>query len=212
MGGIVGGVIGAVGNIIGGNMAADAQKDAARVNKKQFEETKKLLSPYTNVGPEALDTYKTSVGLNGLDKQREFYDNFQTDPGFKAAEDYAVRGLENSNALRGRGYGGNVLAGVGDYLQKNMLDAYRTRQSQIGGLVDTGRQAAQSVAGFGQQSAQTQGQHLANAGYYQGAGLANAGQSIMDAGAYGQQKGAYGAGASGGGLASAGNFLGNLFG
>lgn len=211
MGGIVGGVIGAVGNIIGGNTAADAQKDAARLNKKQFEETKKLLSPYTNVGTEALDLYKTGVGLNGLDKQAEYFQNFQTDPGFKAAEDYATRGIENSNALRGRGYGGNVIAGLGDYLQKNMLDAYKTRQSQIGGLVDTGRQSAQSLAGFGQQSAQTQGQHLADAGYYQGAGLANAGNSFLQGNSNQQQAGAYGQGSSGGGLSSAGNFL-SMFG
>lgn len=207
MGGIVGGVIGAVGSIFGGNEAAEAQEKAARLNKKQFEETKKLLSPYTSVGPEALDLYKTSVGLNGLDRQREYYQNFQTDPGFKAAEDYATRGILNSNALGGRGYGGNVVAGLGDYLQKNMLGAYQTRQSQIGGLVDTGRGAAQSLAGFGQQSAATQGQHLADAGYYRGAGLANAANAFNMGYGNQQQAGAYGKGASGGGLASAGNFL-----
>lgn len=211
MGGIVGGAIGAVTNVIAGNKAADAQKQAAKLNKKQFEETKKLLSPYTNVGSEALDVYKTGVGLNGLAAQQEYFDNFQNDPGWQASMDYATRGIENSNALRGRGYGGNVIAGLGDYLQKNMLGAYQTRQSQLGGLVDTGRQSAQSLAGFGQQSAQTQGQHLANAGYYQGAGIAGAGQSFLNAFGGQQQQGAYNQGASGGGLASAGNFL-SMFG
>jgi hypothetical protein len=211
MGGIVGGAIGAVTNIIAGNKAADAQKDAARVNRKQFAETKELLSPYTNVGPEALDMYKTGVGLNGAARQTEYFNNFQNDPGFKAAEAHATRGIENSNALRGRGYGGNVIAGLGDYLQKNMLGAYQQRQSQLGGLVDTGRQAAQSLGGLGAQSAATQGQHLANAGYYQGAGIAGAGQSFLNAMGGQQQAGAYGQGASGGGLSSAGNFL-SMFG
>lgn len=211
MGGIVGGVIGAVGNIVAGNTAADAQKDAARVNRKQFEETKKLMQPYTDVGGQALDVYKTGVGLNGAQAQTDYFNQFQNDPGFAAATAHAQRGIENSNALKGRGYGGNLVAGLGDYLQKNMLNAYNTRQSQIGGLVDTGRQAASSVAGMGQQSAATQGQHLANAGYYQGAGLANAGQSFLDSAGGQQQAGAYGQGASGGGLSSAGNFL-SLFG
>lgn len=211
MGGIVGGAIGAVTNLIAGDKAAEGQEKAARLNARQFKETKELLSPYTNVGSEALDVYKTGVGLNGLDKQREYFQNFQNDPGFKAAEDYATRGIENSNALRGRGYGGNVIAGLGDYLQKNMLDAYKTRQSQLGGLVDTGRGAAQSLGSFGQQSAATQGQHLANAGYYQGAGIAGAGQSFLNGFGGQQQAGAYGQGASGGGLASAGNFL-SMFG
>lgn len=211
MGGIIGGAIGAVTNVIAGNKAADAQKQSAKLQAQRYKETKELLSPYTGVGSRALKTYETGVGLNGIEAQRQYFNDFQTDPGFKAAEDYAVRSIENSNALRGRGYGGNLIAGLGDYLQKNMLGAYQTRQSQLGGLVDTGRQSAQSLAGFGQQSAQAQGQNLANAGYYQGAGIAGAGQSFLNAFGGQQQQAGYNQGASGGGLASAGNFL-SMFG
>lgn len=210
VGSLIGGAIGAVGSIVGGNQAAKAQKQAARLQAQQFQQTKQLLSPYTTAGEGALDAYETSVGLNGLDQQREFFNNFQTDPGWEASLNYATRGLENMNAISGRGYGGNVIAGLGDYLQKNMLDAYKTRQSQLGGLVDTGRGAAQSLAGFGQQSAAAQGQMLANAGYYQGAGIANAGNAIMKGLGNAGQISAYGQGA---GLSGAGgNFLGNLFG
>lgn len=208
MGTVVGGVIGAVGNIMGGNAAAKGQEKAARIAKQQFADTKELMQPYLEVGDDAMDLYKTGIGLNGLDRQREYFQNFQNDPGFKSAEAYATRGIENSNALRGRGYGGNVIAGLGDYLQKNMLNAYQTRQSQIGGLVDTGLNATQALGNFGAQSAAQQGQGYANAGYYRGAGLANAGQSFVDALGAGAQKGAYAQGASGaGGLSSAGNFL-----
>lgn len=203
--------IGAVGNIIAGNQAAKAQKQAAKLQAKQFAETKELLSPYTNAGKGAMDVYGNAIGLNGADKQSQFYQNFQTDPGFQASQDYAQRGIENSNAIRGRGYGGNVIAGLGDYLQKNMLGAYNTRLSQIGGVVDTGRSAATSLGGFGQSSANAQGANLANAGYYQGAGLANAGNALNQGIQNYSQQGAYGAGASGGGLSSAGNYLGNLF-
>lgn len=189
--GVIGSVIGAVGNVVAGNKAAKAQKAAAKLQQQQFEETKELLSPYTNAGEDALDYYKTSIGLNGYDAQRDWFQNFQTDPGWEASQNHAVRGLENTNAIRGRGYGGNVIAGLGDYLQKNMLDAYRTRQSQIGGLVDTGRGAAQSLAGYGQQSAQAQGGFLANAGYYQGAGLANAGNAITQGLQNSEQTAAY---------------------
>jgi len=201
----------AIGNIIGGNQAAKAQKQAARLQAKQFAETKESLSPYMNAGTGALDTYQTSVGLNGIDKQREYYNNFQTDPGWQASVDYGVRGLENANSINGRyGGGGNIRAGVGEYLQKNLLGAYQTRQSQLGGLVDTGRQAAQSLGGISQASAAGQAQSLANAGYYQGAGTANAGNAIMRGLGNYQQQQAYGQGS--GGLMSAGNNLGSLFG
>lgn len=171
-------VIGAGSSIFGANKAASAQKKAAKLQAKQYEETKQLLSPYTGAGEKALGMYGDSVGLNGLDKQQAFFQNFEHDPGWQESLNFGTRGLENLNSIRGRGYGGNLIAGLGDYLQKNKLDAFRTRQSQIGGLVDTGRGAAQSLAGFGQQSATAQGANLANAGYYQGAGIMNAGNAI----------------------------------
>lgn len=198
--------IGAVGNIIAGNQAAKAQKQAAAVQAKQFKETKESLSPYMNAGKGAMDIYGNAIGLNGADKQSAFYNNFQTDPGWQASQNYAQRGLENSNAIQGRGYGGNVIAGLGDYLQKNMLGAYNTRLSQIGGVVDTGKSAATALGGIGQNSAAGQASSLANAGYYQGAGLANAGNAIMQGQQNYAQQGAYGQGLSG-----AGNNIGSLF-
>lgn len=203
--------IGAVGNIIAGNQAAKAQKKAAQLQAQQYAQTKESLSPYMNAGSTAMDQYGNAIGLNGADKQSAFYQNFQTDPGFKASQDYAQRGIENSNAIAGRGYGGNVIAGLGDYLQKNMLGAYQNRISQIGGVVDTGKSAALGLGGIGQQSATAQGTNLANAGYYQGAGLANAGNNIMQGmNNYNQQNG-YNAGNPGNGLNNANNYIGTIF-
>lgn len=208
--GAIGGIISGVGNIIAGNQAAKAAKKAAQLQQARYQEIKDMGQPYMDAGTDALDMYRTSVGLNGAQAQTDYFNNFQNDPGFKAAQDYATRGIENSNALRGRGYGGNVIAGLGDYLQKNMLGAYQTRQSQLGGLVDTGRGTLGTIASAGTTAAQNQGQALQNAGYYQGAGLANAGNAFMqDYGNY-QKMSGYGAGSSGGGLSSAGNFLGYL--
>lgn len=198
--------IGAVGNVIAGNQAAKAQKQAAALADKRYKEARTGLTPYMEAGTDALDTYRNSIGLNGADAQKQYYDNFQTDPGWQASQDYATRGLENSNAIQGRGYGGNVIAGLGDYLQKNMLDAYKTRQSQIGGLTDMGLNATTSLGNLGQGNAATQGQFLANAGYYQGAGTANAGNAINKGlSNYGQQQ-AYQSGSGGGN-----NLFGSLF-
>lgn len=209
----MGAIASAVGNVFAANIAAKGQKKAAALQAKQFGETKDLLSPYTNAGSKAMDQYGNAIGLNGAGPQSEFYKNFQTDPGFQSAQDYAQRGIENSNAIRGRSTsGGNLIAGLGDYLQKNMLGAYQNRISQIGGVVDTGRGAAQSLGSFGQNYANQAGQNLANAGYYQGAGLANGLNALNVGQSNAQQAGAYNSGSSGGGLSSAGNFLGSFFG
>lgn len=202
--GAIGSAIGAVGSIIGGNQAAKAQKQAAKVQAQQFAETKASLQPYMGAGEKALGMYGNSVGLNGADAQKEFFQNFEHDPGWQESQDYATRGIENLNAIRGRGVmGGNVIAGLGDYLQKNKLDAFKTRQSQIGGLVDTGKSAATSLGGIGQASAAGQASSLANAGYYQGAGLANAGNALTQGIQNAQMMNFYKNGLSG-----AGNFFG----
>lgn len=203
----MGAIVSAAGNIIAGNQAASAQKKAAKAVEKRYQEIKGMGQPYMDAGTDALDTYRTSVGLNGAQRQTDYYNNFQTDPGFMASQNYAQRGLENSNAIRGRGYGGNVIAGLGDYLQKNMQGAYQTRQSQLGGLVDTGRSTLGTIAGAGTSAANTSGQMLANAGYYQGAGTANAFNALNQGGSNASQASAYGQGAGGGGLSSAGNYL-----
>ncbi len=151
--------------------------------------------------------YADSVGANGLDAQKSFFQNFQTDPGWQASQDHATRGLENSNALAGRGYGGNVIAGLGDYLQKNMLDAYKTRQSQLGGLGDMGLNATTALGNAASGNATTQGGFLANAGYYQGAGIANAGNALTKSIGNQQMQGAYGNGASGGQMGGGNNLM-----
>ncbi len=204
--------IGAAGNIIAGNQAAKAQKKAAALSAQRYKEAEANYKPYLDAGSSALDMYKTSLGLNGADKQSQFYQNFQTDPGFQASQDYAVRGLENANAIGGRyGGSGNIRAGVSDYLQKNMLDAYRTRQGQLGGLADMGFNATSGLGSLGQGQAAQGGQFLANAGYYQGAGIANAGNAITKSIGNQQQQNAYASGL--GGAATPGNnIFGNLFG
>ena len=171
-------IIGAGSSIAGANKAAKGQKAAAKLQQRQYEESKAAFAPYTGAGEKALGLYGDSVGLNGLDKQQAFFQNFEHDPGWQESLNFGTRALENLNSIKGRGYGGNLVAGLGDYLQKNKLDAFKTRQSQLGGLVDTGRSSVTALAGIGQQSAAAQGANLANAGYYQGAGIMNAGNAI----------------------------------
>jgi hypothetical protein len=207
----MGAIASAVGNLFAGNTAAKGQEKAAKTVDKRYQEIKGMGQPYMQAGTDALDLYRTSVGLNGADKQSQFYNDFQTDPGWQASQDYAMRGLENSNAIRGRGYGGNLIGGLGDYLQKNMLDAYKTRQSQLGGLVDVGQGTLGTIANAGTQAAGAQAGHLANAGYYKGAGIANAFNALNTGQGNASQAAAYGQGSGGGGLASAGNFL-SMFG
>ena len=180
--------IGAGASLFGASKAAKAQKQAARVQAKQFAETKAMLAPYTSAGEGALSKYNTAIGLSGRDEQQKFYDEFQTDPGWEAANKAGADTVDDRYRLSGSS-GGNVRAALYDYGQRNLLSAYQTRLSQLGGLVDTGRSAATSLAGFGQQSAQGQAANLSNAGLLQGQGITGAGQAIAGGlGNYGQSQ------------------------
>lgn len=169
--------IGAGAQIFGANKAADAAKKAANLQQQQFEESKALLAPYTSSGENALNLYNNAVGVNGRPAQQQFSDDFQTDPGWQAANDFGAKTVDDRYTLSGQG-GGNVRAALYDYGQKNLLSAYNTRLSQLGGLVDTGRAAATSTAAAGQQSAATQGSLLSNAGLLQGQGITGAGNAV----------------------------------
>jgi hypothetical protein len=170
-------VIGAGASMYGANKAAKGQKAAAAAQAKQFAETKQLLSPYTMAGENALGKYNIALGLEGREAQQKAYDEFEHDPGWEAANKAGADTVDDRYRLSGSS-GGNMRAALYDYGQRNLLSAYQTRLSQLGGLVDTGRSAASALAGYGQQSAQAQGGFLANAGLLQGQGITGAGNAI----------------------------------
>lgn len=168
--------IGAGSQIYGANKAASAAKKAANLQARQFEESKTMLAPYREAGEGALSKYSTAVGLSGREDQQKFYDEFEHDPGWEAANEFGAKTVDDRYRLSGQG-GGNVRAALYDYGQKNLLSAYTTRLSQLGGLVDTGRAAATGTAQMGQQSAQAQGGLLSQAGLLQGQGITGAGNA-----------------------------------
>lgn len=170
-------VIGAGAQMYGASKAAKASKAAANVQAKQYAETKAMLSPYTSAGESALSRYNTAIGLNGREQQQQFYDEFEHDPGWEAANKAGLNSVDDRYRLSGSS-GGNMRAALYDYGQRNLLSAYNTRLSQLGGLVDTGRSAASALAGYGQQSAQAQGNLLSNAGLLQGQGITGAGNAL----------------------------------
>ncbi len=169
--------IGAGSQIYGANKAAGAAKKAANLQAKQFAESKALLAPYTGAGENALSMYGNAAGLNGREAQQKFSDDFQTDPGWEAANEFGAKTVDDRYRLSGQG-GGNVRAALYDYGQKNLLSAYTTRLSQLGGLVDTGRSAASSLVGAGTTAAAQQGSLLSQAGALQGQGITGAGNAI----------------------------------
>jgi hypothetical protein len=172
--------IGAGASILGANKAADAAKSGARRLDKQYAETKAIHEPFIGAGTNALEQYGNAVGLNGADKQQSFYDNFQHDPGFETSLNNALTETMKRYSILGN-TGGNLVNALLKTGQNAIYGQYKDRLSQLGGLVDTGRAAAGTLAGAGQASATAQGNLLAQAGQFQGAGIIGAGQAGVNA-------------------------------
>jgi hypothetical protein len=178
--GIGSALIGGAASIFGANKAEKAAKQAAAVSAKQYKQARGDLQPYMEAGPNALAQYGNAVGLNGQEAQQGFYDNFQTDPGFTTSLDNAL-----ATAMRKYSILGNTGGGLANSMLKTGQNAlygqYKDRIGQLGGLVDTGRSAATSLAGIGQQSAGQQGAMLSQAGMLGGQGIIGAGQAGVNA-------------------------------
>lgn len=63
------GALGAAGGFAGSSAAADASEDAARMNMRMFEQTRRDLAPYREVGTQALNAYAAAMGLPGYSSQ-----------------------------------------------------------------------------------------------------------------------------------------------
>lgn len=100
---------------------------------------------------DAGDTARTSLlaalGLSGVDAQRDFFGNFQNDPGFQASLDAGLEAVETSAAARGGLFSGGTAQSLFDFGQRNQLGAFQDRLDRLTGLSNLGSQARTNAAG-----------------------------------------------------------------
>lgn len=125
--------------------AAKAQEQGANRARADIERGLELTEPFAETGLASQDQLRDALGLNGPDRQRAFYANFQTDPGFQEAVDFGQRGIiQNASALGLRNSGGTLKA-LQEHGQLALSGAFSDRLSRLAGLVDSGRGAASTV-------------------------------------------------------------------
>lgn len=202
------GAIGAGASIYGSNQSAKAAKKAAAAQTKIYEANKALAQPYIDQGQASYKLYLDATGANGPEAQAAYFASRQTDPAYQDANDFAMEGINRSAAARGDSLGGNTLAALYDYGQKNR---FAFNQGQIdnyfrGGQI--GLNALSSLMGAGQGYASGIGNAFGNLGNAQAGGAYGVGsaanQTIGNYLDYMTQNQRYAQGAAGGG---AGGFI-----
>ncbi len=182
---MVGGVTSVLGGIFGSSSAkkaaraqAEAQRAAIAEQRRQFDETQRLLAPYRGVGEQAIAQYNRLMGLGG---EAPDYSTFFASPDYLWALQQGQQALERSAAARGGLFSGNTgvaLTEFGQGLASQQLGNYMNRLTQLMGI---GQSSAAGTAAAGQQTAQGIADSLAGIGDARSSGIIGANNAWMNA-------------------------------
>lgn len=141
--------------------AADRSSEIVRQN---YLDSAKRLDPYSEGVAGAMDLQRTIAGVNGTEKQQEFYDNFQFSPYADFQRKEAMKVIGQNAMATGTLKSGSRLKSISDYINGLTSQEVNNRFNQAGAIVGTGLAADSAIAGVSQNAAVTQADIINNAG------------------------------------------------
>ena len=185
------GLIVAGSQLVGSSMQASAAGDAAAAQgaasqagieeqRRQFDEMRKLLQPYTEAGLPALEQQQTLLGLKGPEAEQAAIARLTGGETFKALAQQGENALLQNAAATGGLRGGNLQAALGQFRPQLLSNLIEQQYGRLGGMTSMGQASAAGVGSAGMQT----GTNIANLLGQQGA--AEAGGILGEAKAYGQ--------------------------
>ena len=184
---IIGGsaLLGAGASVYSANKAASAQKKAAnqasQIQKDQYEQTRADLAPYRDTGSNALSQYQSLLGLNGQEKAQQALQGYTQSPYLSQLIKDTQAGVDASSAARGGLFSGATAQAIGNKTANLYMGDYNNYLSRIGGLVDTGQNAASQTGTFGANAAAGRANAATAAGNAQAGGWINAANGVNNA-------------------------------
>lgn len=168
-----------VWNAFSGDKAAKTQERAANAAnaliQQQFEQTRSDLAPFREAGTSALGRYRDLLGFNGQGAAQTALQGYTESPYLPMLRQRTIDAVDNSRAARGMLNSGGTLRAIGDRVGDLYLGDYNSYLSRIGGMIDSGQNAAAQTGTFGANAA------AARAGLTQDAGAYKAQQAIIPA-------------------------------
>ena len=185
------GMIVAGSQLIGSSMQASAAGDAAAAQgaasqagieeqRRQFDEMRKLLQPYTEAGIPALEQQQTLLGLKGPEAEQAAIARLTGGETFKALAQQGENALLQQASATGGLRGGNIQAALGQFRPQLLSSLIEQQYGRLGGMTSMGQASAAGVGAAGMET----GTNIANLLGQQGA--AEAGGILGEAKAYGQ--------------------------
>lgn len=171
-----------VGDITGANDAADAAKAGSDLqyqaslagvdeNRRQFDKTVELMSPFVTAGTGALGQQQNLLGLNGNAAQQSAIDSIQNSAAFQSALQQGENSILQNASATGGLRGGNTQGALAQYSPQLLNQYIQQQYSNLGGLSGMGQASAAGQASAGQQSASNIANLLQQGGAAQAGGV-----------------------------------------
>lgn len=179
---LIGGLASADAQRSAGNKAADAQRAAAQggidVQKQQFAEVQKMLSPWLNAGQGALGQQQALLGLSGQDAQQEALNQtVANSPYFNQLVQQGEQGILQNASATGGLRGGNVQEALAKFRPGMLNQLFQQQLANLGGLSSQGQNAAAMTGQAGQNMSGAVANLLAQQGSTTAGAALNAGQA-----------------------------------
>ena len=155
--------------------AADAQGRAAQMGidaqDRAYAETRALLEPYVNAGPDALRAMQTQIGMEGAGPQQEAIDRIAGGPLLQALTRRGEQAMLQNASATGGLRGGNLQGALAQFRPAMLQAALDQQYARLGGLTSLGQQSAAGVGTAGLQTGVNTAGLLGQAGAAQAGGI-----------------------------------------
>lgn len=164
-----------------GEKAAELQGQAADAGiaeqRRQFDEVRKLLEPYSTGGQAAFTAQQNLLGLGGQNAQQQAIQALQQGPQFQAMQEAGQNAILQNASATGGLRGGNTQAALAQFSPQLLSQLINQQFSQLGGISQLGQASAAGQASAGLQTGGNIAQLLQQQGAAQAGGALAQGQA-----------------------------------
>ena len=185
------GIAGAGASIIGSKMQSDATKDASKVQREMFDQTRSDLAPYRDAGAQGTNMLLEKIG--GLTAPIQLSQEFlESTPGYQFTKTQGLKAVQSGAAARGLGKSGAAIKGATNFATgladqtfgeqfARELQQRDSAYNKLMGLSNVGSNAAAQTGQFATQTGQQIGQNTISGATAAAAGLTGAANSLGNA-------------------------------
>jgi hypothetical protein len=136
--------------------ASSAQQQAAQggidEQRRQFDEMRRLLEPYTQAGLPALKQQQALLGLEGPEAQQAAINAIQNQPGFQAMIQQGENAMLQNASATGGLRGGNLQGAMAQFRPQMLSQAIQDQYNRLGGMTSLGQRSAAGVGAAGMET------------------------------------------------------------